>query len=359
MSVIAATELGLLQDLSARIGGDQLLVQAATGNTSLKQNGQMWIKASGTWLAHAVEDAIFIPIDLDDTRRQIARGIDPAGQSFTVGRKQLGTSVETAMHAVLHWRVVVHVHSVNTIAWAVREDGPEQLEKLLAGIAWQWIPYTSSGLPLARSIEASVAARPETRVLILANHGLVVCGDTCEETEALLREVECRVRIAPRRSVEPDWALLARLADSGVWRVPPSIPVHAMATDPVNRRIVTEGILYPCQAIFLSTQARIYSASVTTAELALVDEPFVLIEGIGTLARRRRNPTESATLAGLALVLQRIPQSAPLRYLREDQVRDLLCADVYHYRERVEDNGAEHLALHPPVAAGDVPTHHG
>ena len=96
MSVIAATELGLLQDLSARIGGDQLLVQAATGNTSLKQNGQMWIKASGTWLAHAVEDAIFIPIDLDDTRRQIARGIDPAGQSFTVGRKQLGTSVETA-----------------------------------------------------------------------------------------------------------------------------------------------------------------------------------------------------------------------------------------------------------------------
>lgn len=358
MSVIAATEPGFLQSLSARIGSDQLLVQAATGNTSLKQEGRMWIKASGTWLAHAVEDEIFIPIDLADTRRQISRGTDPAGQSFTVGHKQLGTSVETAMHAVLHWQVVVHVHSVNTIAWAVRDDGPEQLERLLAGIAWQWIPYTSSGLPLARSIEASVAARPETRVLVLANHGLVVCGDNCEEAENLLREVERRVSISPRRSIEPDWALLARLADSGVWRVPPSIPVHAMATDPVNRRIVSEGILYPCQAIFLSTQARIFPATVSTTELALIDEPYVMIEGIGTLARRRRNPTESATLAGLALVLQRIPESAPLRYLGENQVRDLLCADVYHYRERVEDNGAEHLSLHPPVVAGGFPTHH-
>ena len=51
------------------------------------------------------------------------------------------------------------------------------------------------------------------------------------------------------------------------------------------------------------------------------------------LVREKPNPTESATLAGLAQVLQRIPESAPLQYLHEDQVRDLLCADVYHYRE--------------------------
>jgi hypothetical protein len=45
------------------------------------------------------------------------------------------------------------------------------------------------------------------------------------------------------------------------------------------------------------------------------------------------------------LVLQRIPEAAPLRYLTDHQVRELLCADVYHYREVVEDNGAGHLTF--------------
>ena len=35
------------------------------------------------------------------------------------------------MHAVLPHRVVLHVHCVNTIAWAVRQDAPAQLEHQL------------------------------------------------------------------------------------------------------------------------------------------------------------------------------------------------------------------------------------
>ena len=50
------TELAALKRLSARIGADPLLVQAAGGNTSLKQNGVLWIKASGTWLKDAVNE---------------------------------------------------------------------------------------------------------------------------------------------------------------------------------------------------------------------------------------------------------------------------------------------------------------
>ena len=41
-------ELDQLRALSARVGADPLLVQAAGGNTSLKDQGVMWIKASGT-----------------------------------------------------------------------------------------------------------------------------------------------------------------------------------------------------------------------------------------------------------------------------------------------------------------------
>ena len=355
--MLAATELDTLLELSARIGSNQLLVQAGTGNTSIKLDGMLWIKASGTWLAHAVEDNIFIPVDLSQTRERILQGVDPAGQSVVVGLRRLGTSVETAMHAVLPSRVVLHVHSVNTIAWAVRQDGRQRLEVLFDGLAWKWIPYVSSGIPLANAVGQAITSSPETRVLVLANHGLVICGHDCESAEALLREVERRVAVSPRRTSEPDWAKLGRLAAAGPWRVPPSIPIHFLSIDRAARRIITDGILYPCQAIFLNPAVRAFPANVTPEALADLDEPFVMIEGLGTLVRQRPNPTESATLAGLALVVQRIPEDAPIQYLNHREVGDLLCADVYHYRERVEDNGAGHapLASRPLVAEASVP----
>ena len=57
------TELAALKELSARVGADPLLVQAAGGNTSLKQNGVMRIKASGTWLRDAASKDIFVPVN--------------------------------------------------------------------------------------------------------------------------------------------------------------------------------------------------------------------------------------------------------------------------------------------------------
>ncbi|MEP6716895.1 MAG: class II aldolase/adducin family protein, partial [Terriglobia bacterium] len=124
MSVSTASEIDSLLDVSARIGGNPLLVQAATGNTSLKLDGVLWIKASGKWLARATQDDIMVPVDLAHTRERIARNCNPAGDTVVVRGQRLGTSVETAMHAVLPWRVVLHVHSVNVIAWAVLRDGP-------------------------------------------------------------------------------------------------------------------------------------------------------------------------------------------------------------------------------------------
>ena len=40
-------------DYCAHIGADPLLVQGAGGNVSWKEDGTLWIKASGKWLAGA------------------------------------------------------------------------------------------------------------------------------------------------------------------------------------------------------------------------------------------------------------------------------------------------------------------
>jgi len=338
LTVAAESEIDSLLEVSARLGADPLLIQAATGNTSLKSDGVLWIKASGKWLAHADREEILIPVDLAETRARIERNIDPAGQSAIVNGKKLGTSVETAMHAVLPHRVVFHVHSVNSIAWAVRRDGAAELAGRLAGFHWQWIPYMPSGLALARAIREALSRAPLTDVLVLANHGLVICGDSCEEAESRLREFELRACISPRVPPPPQWESLTQLANGTSWRAPQNAALHAIGSDPISRRIISKGVLYPCQAIFLTPQMITIPQSADASWLDETNDPFVAVEDAGVLVRENPNPVTAATLAGLAQVLQRIPESATVRYLAENEVRGLLCADVYHYREVVEDN---------------------
>jgi rhamnose utilization protein RhaD (predicted bifunctional aldolase and dehydrogenase) len=151
MSETDQAELTQLRELSARVGNDPLLTQASTGNSSIKLDSVLWIKASGKWMADAIREDILTLLDLVDVRERVKQKLDPADLYY-------GASIETAMHAVLPHRIVLHVHCVNTIAWAVRQDAPVQLQ--MEGLRWQWIPYVPSGLPLAREIEKVLSAFP-------------------------------------------------------------------------------------------------------------------------------------------------------------------------------------------------------
>ena len=263
-----------LAALSARIGRDPLLTQASSGNTSIKIGNSLWIKASGKWLASALDDEdMFVAVPLRSAFERTA-----------------GSSVETATHAVLPQRVVIHVHSVNTLSWAVRSDGRERIGERLSGVPWQWIPYVASGTPLARQVEAAIAARPELRVFILANHGLFVSGDDCVDAEARLAEVERRLAVRVRAGGQCD--------------------------DPVSRRILEGGVLYPCQAMFLGA-------------------------GTAALADPDLTVTQRAVLDGLMQVVRRIDEAAPLRYLSDQEIEELLNEDLHRYLVRAESNALE------------------
>jgi hypothetical protein len=68
-------------------------------------------------------------------------------------------------------------------------------------------------------------------------------------------------------------------------------------------------------------------------EILCADEPFVIIEEAGTLVQKGLGANEFAILVGLAEVLLRIPESAPVQYLSREELQDLRCANVYNYRE--------------------------
>jgi rhamnose utilization protein RhaD (predicted bifunctional aldolase and dehydrogenase) len=322
-----------LRDLSARVGSDPLLVQASNGNTSIKLDGILWLKASGKWLARALQDDMFVPLELAAVRDSIlnATGLVPAYQQ----ESDLRPSIETPMHAILRHRVVIHVHSINTIAWAVRLDGPAQLKERLDPLHWQWIPYAASGIPLARAIESAMALAPDTDVLILGNHGLVVSGPDCDSAEKLLFEVERRLVIAPRPFPKPDTAVLGTLARSSSWQFPDVDSLHSLATDEVSLRILKGGVLYPCQAVFLGHTMPLLPLNVLASKMPepfnskVSSPPFVAVERSGVMLNKKMTTAERATLLGLAQVTQRTEASAELRYLQGDEVANVLSMSAY------------------------------
>ena len=329
-------EMAALRELSARVGLEPLLVQASNGNTSIKENETLWIKASGRWLANAAREELFLGVDLAAAQEALYTGAEivplPAGRKASSRdlSDDLRPSIETPMHAAIPHRVVIHVHSINAISWAIRLDGPDQVADRLAGLRWQWIPYAASGNPLAREIAKAAACAPETDVFILGSHGLVVCGKDCDSTEKLLRDVDWRLAVPPRKFAKPDLESLNAIARFPGWQFPEVQSLHALGTDPRCREILQGGVLYPCQAIFLGQTMPFLPARIAQSKfaewLAAQDSVplFVAIEGIGVMVNDKVTSAERATLRALAEVVLRSAHSAPLRYLDPAEVADVL-----------------------------------
>jgi|SRR5215471_2531601 len=348
-----ARELDCLRQLSARVGSDALLVQASNGNTSIKLEGMLWIKGSGKWLARANQEEILIPIELAGAKERVEQGGEIAPRQ--ISRNGMRPSIETAMHAVLPHRVVIHVHSINTIAWAIRSDGIEELTARLRGLHWQWIPYAASGIPLAREIQLAVARAKETDVFILANHGLVVCGPDCAATEELLCEVERRLAISARPFPMPDSAVLGNIARFSGWQYPDYHSLHALGTDKAALKILRGGVLYPCQAIFLGLEALTLPPTLAAAKLKAClsggkPPSYVVVERSGVMLHEKMTSAERATLIGLMEVVRRTAESAQLRYLTREEVEKVVNEGGRGYRDEAE---TEHRA-NSATAVGDI-----
>jgi rhamnose utilization protein RhaD (predicted bifunctional aldolase and dehydrogenase) len=327
-------EFQQLMELTARVGSDPLLTQASTGNISIKVDGEMWIKASGRWMAAALRDDIFVPLDLRDVDRCLRAGINPA-------ERFAGASIETGVHATMPQRVVLHLHCVNTIAWAVRADGFSQLQTRLQGLRWQWLPYLPSGLPLARGIGEALKRSPGTDVFVLANHGLVIAAEDVQSIGNLLAELRRRLNISRRFAHPADYTLLAEIARDSQWLLPDNDEIHALGTDSISRKIISEGILFPCQAIFSGGRGLQAFQPVSydrPPELRDGNPAFLIVEKCGVLVNPDIGPAEPAMLSGLANVVQRLSASAPIRYLTEVEIAELAPQSVRSYCELA--NGA-------------------
>lgn len=334
-------ELRDLRRMSARVGGNILLVQGAGGNSSLKQDDVLWVKASGTWLADAEARDIFVPVALGPARAALA-GDDERIPLAPGTTTTLRASIETSLHALMPHRIVLHVHSVNTIAWAARTDAREEFAGRLEGLNWRYLDYHHPGLPLARAVGTSIAQGGAVDVLILGNHGLVVGAATCDAAEALVAEVERRLALEIRSAPAADLDALKRLCAGSDYRLPEDLRCHGIATDRHNRTIATSGSLYPDHVVFLGPGLPILEGckhlNVTGPRASnaggLPPIAFV-VPGAGSIIRKDASAGAEAMLTCLALVTSRLPLSAKVNYLSRENELALLNWDAERYRQQL------------------------
>ncbi len=331
-------DISALRRVSARIGSDPLLVQGAGGNTSVKLGNRMVIKASGFWLADALEKNTFVSLDYPALRQAALEG-DPradTGVDFVIQSENpdgLRPSIETCVHAVFDHKYVVHVHCVRTLSYAVREDAEAELSRLLEGLEWIFVPYVRPGSPLVPGIVSRKT--PRTNIVVLGNHGLIVAGETLEETEALLREIEVRLDGKGPRETEP--VGLEDLCAGSAYQPARDPKVHALAFDEKAMKIAAQGPLYPDHVIFLGPEMGVRGAGKLPRE-ALV--PMVIVPHRGVVLARGASAGAAALARCLTDVLARLPSGVNLRFLEPEEIGDLTSWDAEKYRQKLSKSSS-------------------
>jgi len=332
--------------MSARIGGDPNLIQGPGGNTSLKLGGQVWVKASGCWLAHARDREIFVPLRLTQILAQIDAGDAEDFENCVVGAQAKGgmkPSIETALHALMPHEVVVHAHAVNSMTVSVLRHGDQLArERLGDAVKWSWIPYQRPGRRLAQAVRERMADG-NFDALILQNHGVIVGASTPDEAERGLRMIEDRLRLPAKEPLASDTARLARV-ESDDYQV--CAELSGVAIDEEMLDLLTSGALIPDQAVFLGGPLPELAPGETASEAAErvrastgVNPAFIAVRGAGVLGRKERSDAAEPLLRALIEMAKRVPSRAQVNWLSREGVEELLNWDAERYRQAVNRSG--------------------
>ena len=217
-----------LVEMSHRYGGNEEFVLAGGGNTSFKENGVLYVKGSGVQLSDILKEQ-FVAMDIKKLLEMVERKY-PSNMSNAEreekalsemmaarmpGEEDKRPSVESILHAMFPYKLVLHVHPplINGLTCAV--NGKEECKKLFGEKA-VWIDLTKPGLMLAQECnKAFKTSAGKTgnypQIAILQNHGIFTAADTVGEIDKLMEFVVDKIRNAVKEV--PDFEIVAATFD--------------------------------------------------------------------------------------------------------------------------------------------------
>jgi len=317
-----------LRNVSASIGGEPLLVQGGGGNSSVKALGRLLVKASGHWLADAAHTDMFAVLDLQVARRLAFEGAADFSPALR-GDTSLRPSIETAMHALMPQRCVLHAHPIGVIVRTLIDDDFGEIPVL---------PYTKPGQPLARALHALLEKGPVNTV-ILANHGIIVGSKRPGRAETRLRET-CQAFDMPARAIEPVSTHLPELPGYKPFEHPMA---SALACDDTAIAALTSGALVPDQVVYLAGAAAL-ARSVYAVPSAIADfgdrtgtlPGMIVLEGHGIYLKEDLRGGGQALAEMLVQIALRVPEGRLVRTLTAADEAQLRSWDAETHRKIVD-----------------------
>ena len=340
-------EYDLFLKYSKEIGMDTSMIQAAGGNTSIKQNNTMWVKASGKWLLNSQSDELMVPLNISKIKEALEdkRCSDNDIMNcvnFEISPVDLRPSVEAPMHAVLDFKFVFHTHDININSLAVQKNSKLKFEEALLDLNWKFIPYIKPGIELCR--ELIKHKTKDDNVFILENHGLIVCGQSLEEVRKLNYEVRFRIKKLHGKILDkPKEAIDHKidLINTG-YKYCRDEFINNLAFQKSWINKLSQGVLLPDFLVFLGPKITILSIEDENfsdkleklSKTPLPSNSCVIIDQHGVLIRDDALKGTLEIIRCVHDLLCLIPDSAELKYLNKNEISDLLYWEAEHYRQQ-------------------------
>ena len=319
---------------SSLLGKNSNYVQAAGGNTSLKENGFMYVKGSGKLLSRASKENIFVKVKTE-TYKQIHKSKNIEEEEKLFYKKSiLRPSIETALHALMPFNAVIHTHPTDIIALSLLENGTKKIADLLKDISWEWVPYVRPGKDLASKVE-SILNKKKVHLLILANHGIVVGGENLKEAFNLHKKIVNLLYVKKRKVYKNDLnevhSLVEKIPNSSL---PKDLIIHNLAFDKWSFSLLNKPPYCPDHIIFCGKENPIFYGKNHNWEYIRKKYSYAIIENIGVIIFNQSNALE-AMLKAQAEIFLKIPEDSSVRMLSSNECDFLHNWEAEKYRKKI------------------------
>lgn len=211
-----------LTEVSQFYGKQKDYVLAGGGNTSYKNDQHIWIKASGFSLA-TISKGGFAKLDRsllaeiktkkysDDVLMREDEIVKDLLKSRVEPEKGQRPSVETSLHNLIGFSLVVHTHSTKVNGLMCSNQAKEKTFQLF-GDQVIYIEYMDPGYILYKEVEKAIInyrlqKGKEPAIIFLQNHGVFVGGNSIEDIHAIYNEIDAKLNAVygaePKNSVLP------------------------------------------------------------------------------------------------------------------------------------------------------------
>jgi rhamnose utilization protein RhaD (predicted bifunctional aldolase and dehydrogenase)/NAD(P)-dependent dehydrogenase (short-subunit alcohol dehydrogenase family) len=180
-------------------------VLAGGGNTSFKNDQYLWVKASGFSLATISEDG-FAKLDRsllaeinskkysDEALKREDEIVKDLLKSRVEPEREQRPSVETSLHNLIGFSLVVHTHSTKVNGLMCSNQAKEKTFELF-GDDVIYIEYVDPGYILFKEVEKAIIRYRsekghEPAIIFLQNHGVFVGGNSIEDIHKTYRQIE-------------------------------------------------------------------------------------------------------------------------------------------------------------------------